>query len=88
MEILLSTEQEAGSHYEIVTNWSAKAGSGGIFSKVARSQLQPGARLQVNGPRSETTESILKSCSAKSIGTELSHRMLAFLGDLDVANDR
>ena len=73
----------ADSHYEILRRWSAKAGPGGFGST-----LQPGARLQVNGPSSETTESILKFYSAKSIGTELSHRMLAFVGDLKVIYGR
>ena len=71
--LLLPTEQEAGSHYEIVTNWSAKAGSGGVMWDT---RLQLGARLQANGPSSDITESISKFCSAKSIGTELSLRMV------------
>ena len=77
----LSTEQDADSHYEIRTTTTTTHHTFG-------SPLQPGARLQVNEPSSETTESILKFYSAKSIGTELSRRMLAFLGDLNVIYDR
>ena len=71
----------ADSHYEILRRWSAKAGPGGFGST-----LQPGARLQVNGPSSETAESFCKFYSAKSIGTELSHRILPILGDLNRVN--
>ena len=41
-------------------------------------------RMHVNGPIFATTESILKFYSAKYIVSELSRRMLAFLGDVDV----
>ena len=48
-----------------------------------------GARPQINRPinSSATTESIFKFYSAKSIRSELSRRMVAFLGDLDVMRD-
>ena len=45
------------------------------------------ARLQTNQPSSATTEPILKFCSVKSIGSELSLRMLAFLGAIKVMRD-
>ena len=62
--------------------------SQGTAPSGVRSPLQPGARPQANGCSSDTTESILKFYDAKFIGTELSHRMMPFLSDLNVTCGR